>query len=101
MHAAAEPRPQSVLAFLEEGGRPAGNWICATMPFLRRGEIVAVVVPKVAPRDGPLRTRAAAAIVGIPARRRLLYFRFTPGNLRYVDDFPGASVVVERDRYRS
>jgi glycosyltransferase involved in cell wall biosynthesis len=99
IHDAAQAAAGSVLAFLEEGGRPAGNWISATVPFLRRGEIAAVVVPKVAPRDGTLATRAAAAIVQSRLGGGSLYFRFTPGNLRYVDDFPGASVVIERGRY--
>ncbi len=46
-----------------------------------------------------LRSRAAAAIAESRLGGGSLYFRFTPGNLRYVDDFPGASVVVGRERY--
>jgi glycosyltransferase involved in cell wall biosynthesis len=99
VHRAAREAAGSVLAFLEEGGRPAGNWITATVPFLRREEVAAVVVPKVAPRDGTLGARAASAIVGSRLGGGSLYFRFTPGNLRYVRDFPAASVVVQRDRY--
>jgi glycosyltransferase involved in cell wall biosynthesis len=89
----------SVLALLEEGGRPAGNWISATVPFLRREDVAAVVVAKVAPHEGSLRSRAAAASGESRLGGGSLYFRFTPGNLRYVDDFPGGSVVVEKERY--
>lgn len=88
-----------VLAFLEPGARPAGNWISATTPFLGRGEIAAVVVPKMAPHVGSLRSRAAAAIAESRLGGGSLYFRFTPGNLRYVEDYPGESVIVTRERY--
>ena len=99
LHAAAGHARGEVLAFLEPGARPASNWLSATTPFLRRGEIWAVVVPKMAPHGGGVRSRAAAAIAESRLGGGSLYFRYTPGNLRYVDDFPGASVVVARDRY--
>jgi glycosyltransferase involved in cell wall biosynthesis len=95
----AERASGSVLALLEEGGRPAGNWISATVPFLRRGDVAAVVVAKVAPHEGSLRSRAAAASSESRLGGGSLYFRFTPGNLRYVDDFPGGSIVVDKERY--
>jgi hypothetical protein len=101
VHAAALEAHGEVLAFLESGGKPANNWISATAPFLRRGEIAAVVVPKMAPQGGPLRGRGAAAVAESRLAGGSLYFRFTPGNVRYVDDFPGGSVIVGRDRYLS
>jgi len=88
-----------VLAFLEEGGRPAGNWISATTPFLRRTEVGAVVVPKMAPHEGSARSRAAAAVGESRLGSGSLYFRYTPGNIRYVTDFPVGSVVVPKERY--
>jgi glycosyltransferase involved in cell wall biosynthesis len=97
--AAALAARGDVLALLEPGARPANNWITATAPFLRRGEIAAVVVPKIAPHGGTVRTRAAAAIAESRLGGGSLYFRYTPGNLRYVDDFPGTSVVVDRNEY--
>jgi glycosyltransferase involved in cell wall biosynthesis len=99
VHELAARANGSVLAFLEHGGRPAGNWISATVPFLRRGDVAAVVVAKVAPREGSLRSRAAAASGESRLGGGSLYFRFLPGNLRYVDDYPGGSVVVEKERY--
>ena len=99
VHAAALRAKGDVLAFLESGARPANNWISATTPFLRRGEIAAVVVPKMAPHGGPLRSRGAAAIAESRLGGGSLYFRFTPGNVRFVDDYPGGSVVVARERY--
>ena len=89
----------SVVAVLEEGGRPAGNWISATVPFLRRGEVFAVVVPNVSPQHAPLLTRVAAALGSSRLGGGSLYYRFTPGNLRHVDDFPSGNVVVEKKRY--
>ena len=99
VRAAASQAHGDVLAILEPGARAANNWISATTPFLGREEIVAVVVPKMAPHVGPVRRRAAAAIAESRLGGGSLYFRYTPGNLRYVKDFPGSSVIVDRTRY--
>ncbi len=48
-------------------------------PFLGRGEIAAVVVPKMAPHDGPLGYRAAAAIAESRLGGGSLYFRYHAG----------------------
>ena len=92
---AAADAAGDVLAVLEPGASAAANWISATTPFFARGEVGCVVTPKIAPLHGPVRARAAAAI----AESRLsglVYFRYTPGNVRFVDDFPTASFVVRR-----
>lgn len=96
-HAASRATGQ-ILAVLEPGARAAGNWVSATAPFFARSEIVAVVTPKIAPLTGSLRSRAAAAV----AESRLgglVYFRYTPGNLRFVDAFPTGSFLVRREAF--
>ena len=88
-----------VLALLEPAARPAGNWIRATVPYLAREDVAAVVVPEVAPSRASLRERAAAAILeshlGGGSRRS----RAFPGNVGETDDHPAASVVVRRSDY--
>jgi hypothetical protein len=93
---AVERARGEVVAILEPGGRSAANWLAATVPFLRRGEIVGVVVPKIAPLDGLVRARAAAAVDESRIGAGLGYFRSTPGNVRYVDEFPTSSIVMRR-----
>lgn len=88
-----------VLAFVEPGGVPASNWLAATVPFLGRENVRAVVTPTVAPRDGTLRQRAAAAVRESRLGGGSQYFRYTPGNIRFVGDFPGSSVVLRREDY--
>lgn len=85
-----------VLAFLGDGAVPAGNWVSAAVQFLRRPETAAVVVPTVAPAGGSVRERAAAALWESRLGGGSGSFRFTPGNLRLVRDFPAATVVVKR-----
>jgi glycosyltransferase involved in cell wall biosynthesis len=95
IQAAALAAGGDVLGVLEPGARAAANWISATVPFFARDEVGCVVNPKIAPLHGSVRARAAAAI----AESRLgglVYFRYTPGNVRFVDDFPTASFVVRR-----
>jgi glycosyltransferase involved in cell wall biosynthesis len=98
---AASHAQAQVLAFLEPGSRPSANWLTATTPFLARADVAAVVTPQLAPADGDARQRAAAAISESRVGAGSLHFRFTPGMIRFVSDFPGSSIVVRRDRYLS
>ena len=58
-----------------------------------------VVTAKVAPSTGGTRVRAAAAVSESRLGSGSLYYRFTPGNLRFVQDFPSTSYVVRRDAF--
>lgn len=88
-----------VLALLDDGAVPAGNWLSSAVPFLDNPEVAAVVTPTMAPAGGPVLARAAAAIWESRLGGGSLYFRFTPGNLRFVGDFPARSLVVRRADY--
>jgi hypothetical protein len=93
---AADQSSGEAVALLEPGVRAAGNWLSATVPFLARPELGAVVTPRVAPNTGGLRERAAAGVVESRVGAGLGYFRYTPGNIRLVRDFPAAGIVIRR-----
>jgi glycosyltransferase involved in cell wall biosynthesis len=97
--AAAESARGEVLAFLSAGSSPAGNWLDSTVPFLAQPDIAAVVAPTMAPADGAARERAAAAVWESRLGGGSTHFRFTPGNLRFVEAFPAGTVVVRREDY--
>jgi glycosyltransferase involved in cell wall biosynthesis len=86
-----------VVAFLEEGATPSRNWLEYTVPFLANPEIAAVVTATMTPARGSARERAAAALRESFLGGGSLYFRFTPGNLRFVRHFPAENVVVRRE----
>jgi glycosyltransferase involved in cell wall biosynthesis len=88
-----------LIAFVEDGGVASGNFISATVPFFVRPEVAAVVVSNVAPTGGSVRARAAAAIRESRLGGGSQYYRFMPGNIRYVRDFRAASYVVRRDAF--
>jgi hypothetical protein len=94
--ARADDAQGEVLAFFEPEGRPAGNWLSATVPFLARSEIAAVVTPSVAPFTGGVRSRAAAAVRESRIGGGSQWFRFLPGNIRVVREFPGTNIAVRR-----
>ena len=96
---AAKQASGEVLAFLGDGALPTGNWVSSALPFLGAPEIAAVVTPTMAPNRGSVRERAAAAVWESRLGGGSLRFRFTPGNLRFVRDFPATNVVVRRDDY--
>ncbi len=95
----AESSQDTIIAFIEPDAIPAANWISATTPFLQRQEIVAVVTSKVAPAIGSIRALAAAAVSESRVGTGSLYYRFAPGNIRFVNDFPATSMVVRRESY--
>ena len=97
--AAAEAAGTEIIGFLEDHALPSGNWVSATVPFLARPEVAAVVTAKVAPSTGEVRARSAAAISESRLGAGSLYFRYTPGNLRFVRDFPSASFLVRRESF--
>jgi len=97
--AAARSARGELLAFLAPGARPGGNWLSAAAAFFVRHDVAAVVVPSMAPRHGPVRQVAAAAILesrlGGGSRR----IRYSPGNVRHVVDYPAANIVIRRRDY--
>jgi glycosyltransferase involved in cell wall biosynthesis len=94
--AALELADGEVIAFVERDATPAANWLTASIPFLADPHIAAVVSPRVAPAHGPLRERAGAALQETFLGGGAHYFRFTPGNLRFVKLFPGGNIVARR-----
>lgn len=94
---AAESASGKTLAFIEPGAVPSGNFVSATVPFLAREEVAAVVTSNVAPVDGSVRERAAAAVRESRIGGGSLYYRSMPGNIRYVREFPSESYVVRAE----
>jgi len=88
-----------LVALVQRGVRPAGNWVTASVPYFADPAVAAVVAPTLAPLRGPLTRRVAAAVLesrlGGGSRRS----SFFPGNVRTVVDYPAESVVVRRDAY--
>jgi glycosyltransferase involved in cell wall biosynthesis len=89
----------TLVAVLDAGARPAGNWVSAAVPFFADPEVAAVVTPTLAPLQAPLRERVAAAVLesrlGGGSRRS----SFFPGNVRTVADHSAASIIVRRSDY--
>jgi glycosyltransferase involved in cell wall biosynthesis len=98
---AAERATADILAILAPRALPAANWLSATVPFFVRPEISAVVCPNVAPLEGSIRSQAAAAIAESRIGSGPGYIRYTPGNVRYVRDFPTETIVIRRGEFMS
>jgi glycosyltransferase involved in cell wall biosynthesis len=94
--ASARDASGELVALLEPGARPAGNWVLAAVPYFADPDVAAVVAPAVTPMRASVRERAAAAVLesrlGGASRRS----RFFPGNVRIATDEPASAVVVRR-----
>jgi len=95
----AQDSDSELLVFIEAGGAVSANLLTATVPFFARDEVAAVVLSKVAPSGGTTRERAAAAIRESRFGGGSQYYRFMPGNIRYVSDFRSATYIIRRDAY--
>jgi glycosyltransferase involved in cell wall biosynthesis len=93
---AAREAQGELIAFLERGATPARNWLESTIPFLANPKIAAVVTPSMTSAQGSVRQQSAAAVAESRLGGGSHHFRFTPGNLRFVGQFPTASVVVQK-----
>lgn len=93
---AAREAAGELLAVLEAGARPAGNWLTAAVPFFADPGVAAVVTPALTPPQATVLERAAGAVLesrlGGGSRRS----RYFPGNIRVVTDHPADSVVVRQ-----
>jgi glycosyltransferase involved in cell wall biosynthesis len=96
---AARAAEGEVLALLEPGARPGGNWVGAAVAYLSRPEVAAVLVPTLTPPSASVRERTASAVlesrIGGGSRR----FRYLPGNVHVTIDDPARSIVVRRADY--
>jgi len=96
---AVEGARGELLAVIAPGARPAWNWVSAAVPYLLREDTAAVVVPTLAPPSASVREKAAAAVLesrlGGGSRR----FRYLPGNVRSISDYPAESCVIRRPDY--
>jgi glycosyltransferase involved in cell wall biosynthesis len=97
--AAAEQARGEILAFLGPDAVPAGNWLSSTLPFLADASVAAVVSPTMVPHRRSALHDAAAAVWESRLGGGSLRFRFTPGNIRFVRDFPSRHIVVRRSDF--
>ena len=99
---AARSASGDVLAFLARGHRPAGNWLAATVPYFGGSPYVAAVtMAAMAPSEEAARARAAAAIWESRLGGGALHYRFMPGNIRVVRDFPASNMLIRREDFET
>ena len=98
---AVESSDAEIVAFLEPGARPSANWLTSTTPFFARPDLDVIVTPQLAPAGGRVRERTATSIAESRLGSGSLYYRFTPGSIRFVSDFPARSFLVRRERFLS
>lgn len=95
-HEVATQAEGEIVGFLDEGAKPARNWLESTIPFFANSEIAAVVTANMTRGQGSLREEAATAVAESRLGGGSHYFRFTPGNLRFVRQFPATTALVRK-----
>lgn len=93
---AARAARGELVAVLEAGARPAGNWVTAAVSLFADRGVAAVVAPSLAPSDLPVVQRVAAAVLESRLGGGSRCSRYFPGDVRVVSDYPADSAVVRR-----
>lgn len=88
-----------LLAFIDDDAYPSENWLSAALPHLEDPEIAAVGGPGVTPPSDGYRRRASGWILASPLGSGGYTYRFRPGRLRTVDDFPSMNLIVKATEF--
>ena len=89
-------RESELVAFVARGAVPAANWLTATVPFFANPRIAAVVSRASRPQRDPIANGRRRHCRSPGSSGGTHFFRFTPGNLRFVKQFPGTTIVARR-----
>lgn len=93
---AAELAAGEILAFLDDDAYPDKGWLRAALPHFRRSEVAAVGGPGVTPPSNDAYQRASGWILASVFGSGRYRYRFLPGKLQEVDDFPSMNLLVRK-----
>lgn len=83
-----------ILAFIDDDAYPSEGWLEAALPHFGDLAVAAVGGPGITPSDDDVRQRASGWVLSSPLGSGGYTYRFRPGRLRTVDDFPSMNLLV-------
>ncbi|MBI2871165.1 MAG: glycosyltransferase [Candidatus Omnitrophica bacterium] len=85
-----------ILAFLDSDAYPTPEWLTLATRHFQNPLVAAVGGPGVTPEEDSLLQKVSGLIYESPLGGGPASFRYTPGTLREVDDFPSCNLLVRR-----
>lgn len=85
-----------ICAFIDDDAFPAKDWLKNAMNHFENQEVAAVGGPGVTPENDSLMQKAGGAVYSSILGSGRNYYRFTPGILRKVDDYPAYNLLIRK-----
>lgn len=90
-----------LLAFLDDDAYPRRDWLRKAVRHFERAEVAAVGGPAVTPESDSVRQRASGRVFSSWLASGRYGYRYEPGRLMEVDDFPTVNLIVRREAFVS
>jgi GT2 family glycosyltransferase len=85
-----------ICAFIDDDAFPAKDWLKNAMNHFENQEVAAVGGPGVTPENDSLMQKAGGAVYSSILGSGRNYYRFTPGILKEVDDYPAYNLLIRK-----
>ena len=96
---AAKQSDAEVVALLDDDAYPVPEWLAAAVAHFASDDVVAVGGPGVTPPEDPPSQQASGAIYASSLVSAGYVYRYLPGTLRDVDDYPSCNLLVRREPF--
>ena len=86
-----------ILAFLDDDAYPSSDWLKKALVHFDNPQVAAVGGPAVTPASDNIRQQVSGEVYASPLVSWQYTYRYRPGRLREVDDYPSVNLLVRRD----
>lgn len=85
-----------ICAFIDDDAFPAKDWLKNALKHFGNQEVAAVGGPGITPENDSLMQKAGGVVYSSILGSGRNYYRFTPGILREVDDYPAYNLLIRK-----
>lgn len=90
-----------ILAFLDDDAFPRRDWLKQAVKHFKEASVAAVGGPAITPENDTILQKASGAVFASRFGGGNLTYRYVPGKLREVDDFPSVNLLVRKNVFES
>jgi len=88
-----------ILAFLDDDAYPRSDWLTKAVKHFENPQVAAVGGPAVTPPSDSLWQRASGAVFESKLGGGKFTYRYAPGPMQEVDDFPSVNLLVRKEDF--
>ncbi len=85
-----------ILAFIDDDAFPSPDWLAKIVPHLKNKDIAGVGGPGITPTNVSWQEQSSGWASASPAGAGNYTYRFLPGKMQFVDDYPSMNLAVRK-----